>query len=54
MGAVKLDDDLHEIIKDNLSILKFRVEYKDAKGFVDKAAYKLLVREGLIKEKAKK
>ena len=54
MVTTKLDDGLHQIIKDNLNILKFRVDYRDVKGFVDKAVYKLLVEKGLIKEVDKK
>jgi len=54
MGTVKLNDKLHSIIKDNLNILAFQIEYKDAKGFVDKAVYNLLLEEKLIKKEVKK
>jgi len=54
MVTTKLDDDLHKIIKNNLSILKFRIEYRDVKGFVDKAVYKLLLEKGAVKEDDKK
>lgn len=50
MVTTKLDDDLHQIIKEKLKILKFRVTYRDVKGFVDKAVYKLLLEEKIIKE----
>lgn len=51
MVTTKLDDDLHQIIKDKLNILKFRIKYRDVKGFVDKAVYELLEKEGYIKLK---
>lgn len=54
MGGVKLDDDLHKIIKDKLKQLSFRIEYKDAKGFVDKAVYRFLVDLGFLKEEKSK
>lgn len=49
MGVVKLDDDLHQIIKDKLNQLSFKIEYKDTKGFVDKAVYKFLLEKKIIK-----
>ncbi len=54
MVTTKLDNDLHQIIKDKLEILKFRIEYRDIKGFVDKAVYNLLLEKKLIKEGKKK
>ena len=54
MGGVKLDDDLHKIIRDKLQILDFKIEYKDAKGFVDKAVYWFLMEKKLLKRSLKK
>lgn len=50
MGVVRLEEQMHELIKNNLKNLKFRVDYKDVKGFVDKAVYNLLFNEKIIKE----
>ena len=50
MGTVKIDDELHEIIKNSLKDIKFRIDNKDVKGFVDKAVYKLLLEKKLLKE----
>lgn len=54
MVTTKLNDKLHQIIKDNLNILEFELEYRDVKGFVDKAVYKLLVEKKLIKGEVNK
>jgi hypothetical protein len=51
MGVVKLDDDLHQVIKDNLNKLDFKIEYRDAKGVVDKAVYKFLLEINAIKKR---
>lgn len=51
MVTTKLDDDLHQIIKDKLNQLEFKIKYRDVKGFVDKAVYKLLIEIKAIKEK---
>ena len=54
MGVVKIDDELHLIIEQNLKKLNFRVTYQTAKGFVDNAIRDLLIKEGLFKEERKR
>lgn len=53
MGTIKIDNELHLIIEQNLKKLDFRVTYQTAKGVVDNAVRDLLRKRGLLKKEKK-